>query len=91
MTVNTGEIKLATIPRTRRNKVKSVLRVRHGERWIGDILIAGRQRVWRHADTVPADVVLKILFAFTRQTMPTSGQVVGRDTGWVYSWELAAE
>ena len=85
MTVNPGELKLV---RARRSKVRSVLRVTHGDRWIGDILIDGKDRIWRHADTIPRDVVAKILFAFTRQT--DAGDVVGRDTGWTYSWQAAA-
>ena len=86
MTVNPGELKLVRI---RRTKVRSVLRVRHDDRWIGDILIDNKQRIWRHADTIPRDVVAKVLFAFTRQADP-AGAVIGRDTGWTYSWQLAA-
>ena len=84
MTVNPGEMKLV---RARRSKVRSVLRVTHGDRWVGDILIDGRQRIWRHADTIPRDVALKVLFAFTRQA--DAGAVIGRDTGWTYSWQRA--
>ena len=84
MTVNTGEMKLV---RARQTKVRSVLRVSHGDRWVGDILLDGKQRIWRHADTIPRDVVSKILFAFTRQA--DAGAVVGRDTGWTYAWQLA--
>ena len=86
MTVNPGEMKLV---RARRSKVRSVLRVTHSDRWVGDILIDGKQRIWRHADTIPRDVVAKILFAFTHRDDP-AGAVVGRDTGWTYSWQVAA-
>ena len=84
MTVNLGEMKLV---RARRSKVRSVLRVTHGDRWVGDILIDGKQRIWRHADTIPRDVVFKVLFAFTRQA--EAGAVIGRDTGWTYAWQVA--
>ena len=86
MTINPGELKLV---RARRSKVRSVLRVTHGDRWVGDILIDGRDRIWRHADTIPRDVVAKILFAFTRRP-DLIGAVVGGDTGWTYSWQVAA-
>jgi hypothetical protein len=85
MTVNLGEMKLV---RARRSKVRSVLRVTHGDRWVGDILIDAKQRIWRHADTIPRDVVFKVLFAFTRQA--EAGAVIGRDTGWTYAWQVAA-
>ena len=84
MTVNLGEMKLV---RARRSKVRSVLRVTHGDRWVGDILIDAKHRIWRHADTIPRDVVFKILFAFTRQA--EAGAVIGRDTGWTYAWQVA--
>jgi hypothetical protein len=41
--------------------------------------------VWRHADTIPADVVLKTLVAVRRQT-ELCGRFVGRTDGRVYLW-----
>jgi hypothetical protein len=65
-------------------KVRSVLRVAQGERYVGDILIDRKGRVWRHADTIPADVVLKALVAHRRGD--ARGQVVGLRDGREYSW-----
>jgi hypothetical protein len=83
MTVNTGEMR-----RTQRSKVRAVLRVMHGERWVGDILVDARKRIWRHADAIPREIVLKVYHAFTHRADP-AGAVAGRDIPWIYSWHLA--
>ena len=67
------------------SRVKAVLRVARGEGYVGDILIDKRGRVWRHADTIPADVVLKALVAH-RRGGDGCGRVVGLRDGKVYSW-----
>jgi hypothetical protein len=66
-------------------RVRTVLRVSQGDRYVGDILLDGRDRVWRRADTIPADVVLKALLAFARQG-DVCGELVGRTDGRSYSW-----
>ena len=66
-------------------RVRTVLRVSQGERYVGDILLDGRDRVWRRADTIPADVVLRALLAFARQG-DICGELVGRLDGRTYSW-----
>ena len=58
-------------------RVQTVLRVSEGERYLGDVLLDGSNRVWRRADTIPADVVLKVLVGYSRQG-ETCGRVVGR-------------
>ena len=66
-------------------RVQTVLRVAEGERYVGDILIDRKGRVWRHADTIPADVVLKALVAHRRGGEPC-GRVVSLRDGRTYSW-----
>ena len=66
-------------------KVTSVLRVAAGEQYVGDILLDGKNRVWRHADTIPTDVVLKALMAFARRG-DSCGQVISRRDEQTYSW-----
>ncbi|MGL4553124.1 MAG: hypothetical protein ACRC33_18315 [Gemmataceae bacterium] len=66
-------------------KVSTVLRVAAGEQYVGDILLDGKNRVWRHADTIPADVVLKTLLAFARRG-DECGQVVSRRDDQTYTW-----
>jgi hypothetical protein len=66
-------------------KVTSVLRVAAGEQYVGDILLDGKNRVWRHADTIPTDVVLKVLLAFARRG-DSCGQVISRRDEQTYSW-----
>jgi hypothetical protein len=66
-------------------RIHTVLRVSQGERYVGDILLDKRDRVWRRADTIPADVVLKALLAFARQG-DICGELVGRLDGRTYSW-----
>jgi hypothetical protein len=66
-------------------RVRTVLRVSQGERYVGDVLLDGRDRVWRRADTIPPDVVLKALLAFARQG-DVCGELVGRLDGRPYSW-----
>ena len=69
----------------KRSRIQDVLRVAEGDRYLGDILLDTRGRVWRHADTIPADVVLKAYLAYARQD-ETCGQVVGRKDGRKYTW-----
>jgi hypothetical protein len=68
----------------RAGRVQAVLRVAQGERYVGDILIDRKGRVWRHADTIPADVVLKAMVAQRRGEI--CGRLVGLRDGRVYSW-----
>lgn len=76
-------------PVAQQKKVTRVLRVAAGEQYVGDILLDRKDRVWRHADTIPTDVVLKALLVFSRMgTM--AGQVVSRRDGQVYSWCVMA-
>ncbi|MFQ3592097.1 MAG: hypothetical protein SNJ82_02780 [Gemmataceae bacterium] len=72
-------------PSLHTKKVTTVLRVAAGEQYIGDILLDRRHRVWRRAVPVPADVVLKILLAFSRRG-EKCGQVVGQRDGQIYTW-----
>jgi hypothetical protein len=69
----------------RQSRVQTVLRVSEGERYVGDILLDGQGRVWRHADTIPSDVVFKALVQHTRQD-ETCGKLVGRKDGRSYLW-----
>jgi hypothetical protein len=69
----------------RAKKVSTVIRVAAGEQYVGDLLLDARHRVWRRAEPLPADVVLKILLAFSRRG-ETCGQVVGLRDGQIYSW-----
>jgi hypothetical protein len=66
-------------------KVQTVLRVSNEGRYAGDILLDGDDRVWRHARTVPADVVLRVLHGYTRQG-EVCGQLVRRSDGHTYHW-----
>ena len=70
-------------------KVRSVLRVLRGGLWLGDVLLDRRGRVWRHVESVPADVVLKALAAFTRGE--SRGEMVGRRDGLTYAWHEVVE
>jgi hypothetical protein len=70
----------------RGGKVKSVLRVKRDELWIGDILLDRRGRVWRHVDSIPPDIVLKAMAAFTRGE--ERGELVGRRCGLNYKWQV---
>src|SRR5262249_52912973 len=69
----------------RKGRVGTVGRGAAGGRYVGGILLDARGRVWRHADTIPADVVLKTLVAVRRQT-EVCGRFVGRTDGRVYLW-----
>ena len=69
----------------RPGKARVVLRVAVEGRYLGDILLDGGGRVWRHADTIPADVVLKAVLANGRRG-EVCGQLVGRKDGQTYSW-----
>lgn len=71
----------------RRTRVQTVMRVSEGERYVGDILLDGKGRVWRHADTIPADVVLKALIANRRQGEPC-GELLSRADGRLYFWHV---
>jgi hypothetical protein len=70
-----------------RKKVTAVLRVTAGERYLGDILLDKKGRVWRKATTIPSDVVLKALVAFTRGASKR-GEVTGLKDGGTYTWFL---
>ena len=75
----------AKTAQTPTKKVSTVIRVAAGEQYVGDILLDRRHRVWRRAEPLPADVVLKILLAYSRRG-ETCGQVVGLRDGQIYSW-----
>lgn len=83
-----------TTTTAKKGRVQTILRVAQGERFVGDVLLDEQGRVWRHADTIPADVVLKALLAFTRQgevcgtVRPRKG---GRDFAWFVVGALAEE
>jgi hypothetical protein len=68
-------------------RVQTVLRVSEGERYVGDILLDGEGRVWRHADTIPRDIVFKALVQRTRHD-ETCGKVKSRENGREYLWYL---
>jgi hypothetical protein len=70
---------------TNKKRVQTVLRVAQNERYVGDILLDARGRVWRHADTIPSDIVLKAMLAHVRQGEPC-GHLVGRLDGRSYAW-----
>jgi hypothetical protein len=75
----------AVCERGRQTRVQTVVRVSEGERYVGDILLDGEGRVWRHAVTIPKDVVLKALVGHTRHA-ETCGTLTGRSDGRVYLW-----
>ncbi len=70
----------------RAKKVASVLRVTAGERYLGDILLDRKNRVWRRADTIPPEVVLKALLARARRG--DEGGVIEARSGEVFTWFL---
>jgi len=70
-------------------KVKSVLRVMRGGLWVGDVLLDRKGRVWRHVPSIPTDVVLKAVSAFTRGE--GRGELTGRRDGLVYGWYEVVE
>jgi hypothetical protein len=78
-----GEMRQAR--EARGGRVQSVLRVAVEDRYLGDILLDRDGRVWRHADTIPADVVLKAMLANGRRG-EVCGQMVGLKDGRNYSW-----
>jgi len=73
----------------RMGKVRSVLRVNREGRWIGDVLLDRKGRVWRHVEAIPADVVLKAVAAFTRGEV--RGELIGRRDGLAYVWHEVVE
>jgi hypothetical protein len=72
-------------PLSRQSRVQTVLRVAQGETYVGDILLDGKGRVWRHADTIPADIVLKAMIQHNRKD-ETSGMFTSRSDGRTYLW-----
>jgi len=71
-------------------KGRKVIRVYQGPRYSGDILLDGRQRVWRRANTIPPDVVLKALIAWSRRG-EVLGEIVSRADGRIYRWQLLSQ
>jgi hypothetical protein len=65
--------------------VRTVLRISQGETYVGDILLEGKGRVWRHATTIPADIVLKAIVQHDRHG-ETCGVLTGRRDGRTYLW-----
>jgi hypothetical protein len=70
---------------TRRTRVETILRVALDGRYLGDILLDGKGRVWRHADTIPADVVFKAMLGHNRRN-ELCGELVGLKDGRNYTW-----
>lgn len=70
---------------SRNRRVRTVLRVAQEDRYVGDILLDAQGKVWRHASTIPSDVVLKVFLAHLRQS-EVCGQLVSRTDGRTYSW-----
>jgi hypothetical protein len=66
-------------------RVQTVLRVCEEGRYSGDILLDANNRVWRHASTIPPDIVLRVLLSFTRQG-EVCGELVRRSDGRNYLW-----
>src|SRR5262245_61024816 len=73
----------------RAGKVRTTLRVVRGGLWVGDILLDRKDRVWRHVDSVPADIVLKAMAAATRGE--SAGELLGRRDGLTYAWHVVTE
>lgn len=69
------------------SRLKMIVRVHDTGRHVGDMLIDRRNRVWRHADTIPTDVVMKILIAVSRRD-ETRGEMFGRGDGRPYAWHV---
>src|SRR5262249_36525137 len=78
-----------TTEKKKAGKVRDVLRVLRDGRWLGGVLLDRKGGVWRHVDSVPADVVLKSVAAFVRGD--ERGEMVGRRDGLAYSWHLVVE
>jgi hypothetical protein len=68
----------------------TTLRVAEGTRFLGEVLLDGSDRLWRHARNIPKDVVLKVLVAYTRQLL-NFGKVTGRKDGRDYYWLVVDE
>jgi len=66
-------------------RVQTVLRVADEGRYAGDILLDANNRVWRHARTIPSDVVLRVLLSYTRES-EVSGELVRQRDGRTYQW-----
>jgi hypothetical protein len=62
-----------------------VIRVAVGSFFVGEIHLDAQNRVRRRADTVPSDIVLKVLVKLTRQG-DTCGKLVGRKDGREFYW-----
>ena len=71
--------------RQKQTQVQTVLRIAQGEMYIGDILLDGKGRVWRHANTIPPDIVLKAMIQHNRQC-ETCGTLTSRSDGRTYLW-----
>jgi hypothetical protein len=71
--------------RQRKTRVQTVLRVAQGEMYIGDILLDGKGRVWRHANTIPPDIVLKSMIQHNRHD-ENCGTLTSRGDGRTYFW-----
>lgn len=79
----------AATEKKKAGKVRDVLRVLRGGRWLGDVLLDRKGRVWRRVESVPADVVLKAVAAFARGD--DAGEAQGRRDGLAYTWHLVVE
>jgi hypothetical protein len=73
----------------RAGKVKAALRVWRDGRWVGDVLLDRKGRVWRHVPSIPADVVLKVVAGFSRGEV--RGELTGRRDGLAYEWNEVVE
>lgn len=87
MSMTSGTIERGAERTRGQTRSQTVLRVSESGRYVGDVLLDGRKRLWRRADTIPADVVLKLLIAFTRHG-EVCGQLVGLSDGRPYLWHV---
>ena len=71
-------------PASKKGRVRTILRVAEGDRYVGDILLDEKNRVWRHADTIPPDIVLKALGLVSKKD-ESCGTLLGRDKR-TYTW-----
>ena len=71
--------------RESQSRIQTILRVAVEDRYLGDVLLDANGRVWRHADTIPPDVVLKAMLAHGRRG-EVCGRLVGRTDGRSYNW-----
>jgi hypothetical protein len=84
--ISAGRSERSTGSRKQRPQLK-VIRVAAGSFFIGEIHLDEQNRVRRRADTVPDDIVLKVLIQVTRQG-DTCGKLVGRKDSREFYWHV---